>query len=193
MPTRKEELAKAALRHYGVRMDDDGRWITTENGHRVHLNEEGEPDKGNPHVVDKMTDGKHSGKEKEKGHSKSVKPSAPVDVESFQFTNYRNPDGKNTPGYETYRKAMKSLSDATEKAAKKVLKSYSGGMKPYDQLFHEFSNSNGHSAVRDIISPSSEQGLKDCHDAIIKRQSELQESMKDYTKWDREKREWVKP
>lgn len=37
--------------------DDDGRWITTENGHRVHLNGEGEPDKGNPHVVGAMTHG----------------------------------------------------------------------------------------------------------------------------------------
>lgn len=37
--------------------DDEGRWITTENGHKVHLNEEGEPDKGNPHVLEVM-DGK---------------------------------------------------------------------------------------------------------------------------------------
>lgn len=35
--------------------DDDGRWITTDNGHKVHLNEEGEPDKGNPHVIEQMT------------------------------------------------------------------------------------------------------------------------------------------
>ena len=37
--------------------EDEGRWITTENGHKVHLNEEGEPDKGNPHVVNKMSGG----------------------------------------------------------------------------------------------------------------------------------------
>lgn len=37
--------------------DDDGRWITTENGHHVHLNEEGEPDKGNPHVIEAMESG----------------------------------------------------------------------------------------------------------------------------------------
>lgn len=29
--------------------DDEGRWITTENGHHVHINAEGTPDKGNPH------------------------------------------------------------------------------------------------------------------------------------------------
>lgn len=34
--------------------DDKGRWITTDNGHKVHLNEEGEPDKGNPKVIEKM-------------------------------------------------------------------------------------------------------------------------------------------
>ena len=43
-----------------ARMDaaeDKGRWITTENGHKVHLNEEGNPDKGNPHVLEKMAGG----------------------------------------------------------------------------------------------------------------------------------------
>ena len=34
--------------------EDEGRWITTENNHKVHLNEEGEPDKGNPHVIEAM-------------------------------------------------------------------------------------------------------------------------------------------
>lgn len=34
--------------------DDKGSWITTENGHKVHLNEEGDPDKGNPHVIAAM-------------------------------------------------------------------------------------------------------------------------------------------
>lgn len=37
--------------------EDDGRWITTEKGHRVHLNESGEPDLGNRHVLEKMQSG----------------------------------------------------------------------------------------------------------------------------------------
>ena len=37
--------------------DDEGRWVTTENDHKVHLNEEGVPDKGNPHVLKAMTSG----------------------------------------------------------------------------------------------------------------------------------------
>ena len=41
-----------------VRLDaDEGSWITTENGHHVHLNSEGEPDKGNPHVISAMKGG----------------------------------------------------------------------------------------------------------------------------------------
>lgn len=34
--------------------DNDGRWVTTENGHKVHINAEGEPDMGNPHVLAAM-------------------------------------------------------------------------------------------------------------------------------------------
>lgn len=40
--------------------DDEGQWITTENGHKVHLNEAGDPDMGNRHVVEKMRGGKKS-------------------------------------------------------------------------------------------------------------------------------------
>lgn len=41
------------------RLDDkeEGRWVTTENDHKIHLNEEGVPDKGNPHVIEAMTSG----------------------------------------------------------------------------------------------------------------------------------------
>lgn len=34
--------------------DEEGRWVTTENDHKVHINEEGVPDKGNPHVLAAM-------------------------------------------------------------------------------------------------------------------------------------------
>lgn len=40
---------------------DDGEWITTENNHRVHLNENGVPDKGNPHVLEAMNGGQKKG------------------------------------------------------------------------------------------------------------------------------------
>lgn len=31
--------------------EDEGRWITTKTGKKIHLNEKGEPDKGNPNVI----------------------------------------------------------------------------------------------------------------------------------------------
>lgn len=36
---------------------DGGRWITTEQGNHVHLDEKGNPDKGNPHVIKAMKKG----------------------------------------------------------------------------------------------------------------------------------------
>ena len=38
--------------------DDDGKWVTTKKKYRVHINEEGVPDKGNPHVIRAMGSGK---------------------------------------------------------------------------------------------------------------------------------------
>lgn len=38
--------------------DDDGQWVTTENGHHVHINGEGDPDIGNKHVVAAMNKGR---------------------------------------------------------------------------------------------------------------------------------------
>ena len=57
------------LEKRGIRMDADeeGRWVTTDNGHKVHFNEGGEPDKGNPHVISKMNGGSGASSEKPKG------------------------------------------------------------------------------------------------------------------------------
>lgn len=49
-----------------------------------------------------------------------------------------------------------------------------------------------HSSVRDMIMPSSEQGLKDAKQAIKDRQKYLVEQLKDYTKWNHEKKQWEK-
>ena len=57
--------------------DDEGRWITTEEGHHVHLNKSGKPDKGNPHVVSKMTTGKNL-KDHEKDLNKAFSSGNPV-------------------------------------------------------------------------------------------------------------------
>lgn len=169
--------------------DDEGRWITTENGHHVHLNEGGEPDIGNPHVVSAMK-GNGSGTKASgsKGSSKG-----PVNIGKYSFTNYRNPDGANTPGYKTYKESLETLSRETERLAERAKKKYWGETPPYKQLFNDYHNLNNHRAVRDIDSPSSQQGIKDCVKEIRKRQQEIRESLKDLTEWDATKKEWVKP
>ena len=42
-----------------ARMDagEGGRWVTTENKHKIHINSGGEPDMGNPHVIAAMKSG----------------------------------------------------------------------------------------------------------------------------------------
>ena len=55
-----KEYHRRRLQRMQKRFDankDKGRWVTTEEGHKVHLNEEGVPDKGNPKVIDRMTNG----------------------------------------------------------------------------------------------------------------------------------------
>lgn len=58
--------------------DEEGQWITTENGHKVHINGEGVPDKGNPKVVEVMTGGS-SPKERRAARSKSLAKSLKSD------------------------------------------------------------------------------------------------------------------
>lgn len=70
------------------RLDDEGRWITTKNGHKVHLNENGEPDKGNTHVIAKMT-------------GETVRGS----VGTSAGTSYTGSD-KDSPAYRSYEKAL---------------------------------------------------------------------------------------
>ena len=54
--------------------EDDGRWVTTKQNHRVHINEEGTPDKGNPHVIDAMAPAKKaSGTKRPKKTEEAVK------------------------------------------------------------------------------------------------------------------------
>lgn len=59
--------------------EDEGRWVTTEEGHHVHFNENGEPDKGNPHVIKTMKSGTMSkaelGKRKFQRSAKRIKDS----------------------------------------------------------------------------------------------------------------------
>lgn len=55
-----EEYRRRRAKRLQKRLDakddnDEGRWVTTENDNRVHLNKNGVPDKGNPFVLAAMT------------------------------------------------------------------------------------------------------------------------------------------
>lgn len=124
--------------------------------------------------------------------SSTASSSGPVDISKFKFTNYRNPDGQNYTGRETFRGTLESVAKETERKAQNVVTSYNGAMTPEKQLRIAFDNINRHSTYRDLVDPSSEQGLKDAKKAISNRQRELIESVKDLTKWDSSQRKWVK-
>lgn len=64
--------------------DDEGRWVTTRNGHHVHISENGEPDKGNENVIHAM-----SGSEKTSENNKvnySVNPKSKDYLHSYGDT-----------------------------------------------------------------------------------------------------------
>lgn len=113
-----------------------------------------------------------------------------VDISNFNFTNYRNPDGQSHPKCKTYRSTLEYMASETERLFNKCLKNYWGETKPYDQLTIEYMNLNRHSCTRDLVGAGAEQGLKDAQSAIFKRQGELLELSKQFTKWDG--KEWVK-
>lgn len=60
-----EKLNLIRIRHLlrRVRYDEDeGRWVTTENDHKIHINEKGEIDKGNPYVLKAIQSGQERSK-----------------------------------------------------------------------------------------------------------------------------------
>lgn len=54
----KERRYKRLLFRLDDSKDEEGQWITTENGHHVHISDEGVPDKGNPKVIGSMVSGR---------------------------------------------------------------------------------------------------------------------------------------
>ena len=115
----------------------------------------------------------------------------PVNIDDFKFTDYKNPDGQNTANRKTYKSAMKDWAEQTEKVFERTLKNYWGNTPPEKQLQTAFRNLNSEASIRDLVSNSSEAGLKEARDAISARQGKLLEMAKKYTKWDSSKREWV--
>jgi hypothetical protein len=116
--------------------------------------------------------------------------SGAVDVNRFEFTNYRNPDGQSHPKCKTYRSTLEYMASETERLFNKCLKTYWGATEPYKQLTTEYMNLNRHSCTRDLVGAGAEQGLKDAQSAIFKRQGELLELSKQFTEWNG--KEWIK-
>lgn len=101
---RKEmlEIMKAHAVQMRMDADDDGQWITTENGHKVHLNSEGVPDKGNPHVLAAMSGKGGSGG---KGSGRSSKSKQIASKMLFDLRSFR-PHDLSDDDQETIRKGF---------------------------------------------------------------------------------------
>ena len=79
---KKRRAARILARLDAKGDNDEGRWVTTENDNRVHLNKNGVPDKGNPFVLAAMTGKKPklSMNYHQKNVSKAVKSGNPTKV-----------------------------------------------------------------------------------------------------------------
>lgn len=66
------------------RLDEKGRWVTTENDHKIHLNEEGVPDKGNPHVLAAIKSGSKTREEIGRDRVKKVRGRMAKSLEAYK-------------------------------------------------------------------------------------------------------------
>ena len=123
---------------------------------------------------------------------KDAKGNKPVDISKFQFKNYKNPEGQNHKGYETYKSSFESISKETEHVPEKVKKQYNGNTPPYEAARTEFSHINANVSARDLMDSwtNRNKDYKPVIDAILERQNAILEELKPYNKWNG--KEWVK-
>lgn len=98
---RRDERIKA-------RMDaDDGRWVTTEKKHKVHISGEGVPDKGNPNVLRVMSPGgRGSGRNFNRGSNRNSDRFTGADYVGFLKSKGMKPKRESSIG-EKYKEAEK--------------------------------------------------------------------------------------
>ena len=73
------------LEKYGVRFDaEEGRWVTTEKDHKIHINSKGVPDKGNPYVIAVM-----KGEDPKTVKSKSAQADRSTQIKTIRRANNR--------------------------------------------------------------------------------------------------------
>lgn len=97
-----EDCLQAIIKEY--RQDDIRseleKWVTTKEGNKVHFNDEGEPDKGNPHVLAVIKDAMEQkekdersgkGKDKKVGDNVSADYRSPYPIEEISATGVNKP------------------------------------------------------------------------------------------------------
>ena len=87
--------------------DEEGRWITTENDHKIHLNEEGVPDKGNPHVIQAMNGGDREGYEVRRANRRMAKAKSAIKEIDDAYDEFRKADLDLTHAESNLRKAKR--------------------------------------------------------------------------------------
>ena len=83
---RRRRAARLKMR---MDADDDGIWRTTENGHKIHINSEGDIDKGNPRVLEKTGNKKLSREQIEAKKSDNERISERVSKERYKAGEYK--------------------------------------------------------------------------------------------------------
>ena len=95
-----EKILRRIREDYQRRLDatDEGRWVTTEKGKHIHFNEQGEIDKGNPHVIASMS-GVSTTPEVSSAvkNAKNQKPSASSENSKLSKTPNTSSVGRNNP------------------------------------------------------------------------------------------------
>ncbi len=132
--------------------DEEGRWITTKNGHKVHLNESGEPDIGNKHVIEKMSGGGSSSAKSDNDiSSKSMITGKTITLNSLKDAARKIKTGSSN---ELIQDAMDLAFDHPEKFYDIV-----DALGPHGDLAEQFmfemgpSNTNG---IEDVFKPAIE-------------------------------------
>ena len=106
------------------RLDEKGRWVTTENDHKIHLNEEGVPDKGNPHVLAAITSSSKTREEIGRDRVKKVRGRMAKSLEAYKSSGEKVREFAEK--YAEANAALKKASRRLESAEryKKTLDSY---------------------------------------------------------------------
>lgn len=135
--------------------DEEGQWITTENGHKVHINAEGEPDIGNSHVLAAM---KGEGGSSKGGSAKSASPSKAVPKNPTMRQYREHPWGKDkNADKEMTKNAMKTGGPVAREAMGDVINNLdidfeTAGMNDLefaDQLMGDFADTGYLDTLRD--------------------------------------------